>query len=206
VIATQKTLLILAIVGLVVATYSNLQFREELAYRRGETARISQELERRLEQIRDDSISYSLEGRFLPLNHLMNRNSIFKQSARSPVNSPFSIVVVEAKKPCTPCFEMALDHLSHHEWTSKNYRVPIVIVSHRAHELRKNIARLFPLQALVLIDDPSGEIHSTLNLPEELTIAILSNGQGRILYARVVKSQDPHIFDLFVARVSRLLS
>ncbi len=167
---------------------------------------MSQELELRLEHIRDDSISYNLEGRFLPINHLMSQNSIFKQSARFLLNSPFSIVIVEARKPCTPCFDMALDRLSTYEWIYNNNPVPLVIISHRAHELKKRVALLPMSTRKVLIDNPGGEIHSTLNLPEELTIALLSNGQGRIVYARVVTSQSPHAFDLFLARVSRLLS
>jgi hypothetical protein len=100
---------------------------------------------------------------------------------------------------------MALDRLSNFEWVHNNDPVPIVIISQRVHALRKKLA-LLPMPTKVLIDDPSGEIHSKLNVPEELTIAILSNGKGRILYARVVKSQYPHTFDLFLSRVNRLIS
>ncbi len=155
--------------------------------------------------MKDDSISYSLEGRFLPTDHLQGSTKS-TQSIQMVLSAPFSLAIVEAKKPCTPCFDMALDRLSTYEWVYNNNRVSLVIISHRAHELKKRVA-LLPLSTpKVLLDDPAGEIHSKLSLPEELTIAILLNGQGKILCARVVKSQSPHTFDHFLSRVHRIIS
>jgi hypothetical protein len=207
---TLKTHLVSLVLlsGIAFATYGNFQLRRENEKLNDEANRLVVTPQQSQEILAYESIASEIEGQSLSIAVLSLRSERMRQLRSLIRSTPFSLLIAAPKGSCTPCLNMALDRLRDLRDTTKTLVIPpVYVISERSRDgINRAVHRYMESSSQGLFVDTTGLMQKDLRLSENVTIAILVNSEGSIIYSHIVDYKYSDAFDKFLAKVFRFTS